>query len=385
MDRLTAWANTRNGRSQVALERVGFKREGVLRAFHRHGDVLHDVVVFGMTRNGWMRSGLARGTGRHRGDVAAGIQPSDDANHPADSGVERHDRSRLGSLPAPGPRNPRARIAACTDDLGEVSMPDHARRRGTTVYRAPRSARHSRCCSPARHRGRPGAAAAAAAAAGADACRRRPRSRCRSTVPAAQPCPGARRRSGARARRVAVGCLVNKARTQRRPARLRAGTARSPAPPRRHARDMARRGYFAHQRAGGPSLARRARAAGFRGRRRRRGDRLRLRLARARPLAIVRAWLASPPHRAILLSRPQPRRDRRRRPRRPSRCGGRGATYVLDAGLRRSVPPARPRRTRGPRARARPRSTAPARAARRRGRPRPRRAPSRPTARRRGA
>jgi ribosomal-protein-alanine N-acetyltransferase len=58
MDRLTAWANTRNGRSQVALERVGFKREGVLRAFHRHGDVLHDVVVFGMTRAGWMHSAL---------------------------------------------------------------------------------------------------------------------------------------------------------------------------------------------------------------------------------------------------------------------------------------------------------------------------------------
>jgi ribosomal-protein-alanine N-acetyltransferase len=58
MDRLTAWANTRNGRSQVALERVGFKREGVLRAFHRHGDVLHDVVVFGMTRSGWLKSDL---------------------------------------------------------------------------------------------------------------------------------------------------------------------------------------------------------------------------------------------------------------------------------------------------------------------------------------
>ena len=58
MDRLTAWANTRNGRSQVALERVGFKREGVLRAFHRHGDVLHDVVVFGMVRKGWMHSRL---------------------------------------------------------------------------------------------------------------------------------------------------------------------------------------------------------------------------------------------------------------------------------------------------------------------------------------
>ena len=58
MDRLTAWANTRNGRSQAALERVGFKREGVLRAFHRHGDVLHDVVVFSMLRSSWERSPL---------------------------------------------------------------------------------------------------------------------------------------------------------------------------------------------------------------------------------------------------------------------------------------------------------------------------------------
>jgi [ribosomal protein S5]-alanine N-acetyltransferase len=58
MDRLTAWANTRNGRSQAALERVGFKREGVLRAFHRHGDLLHDVVVFGMTCKGWVHSPL---------------------------------------------------------------------------------------------------------------------------------------------------------------------------------------------------------------------------------------------------------------------------------------------------------------------------------------
>jgi [ribosomal protein S5]-alanine N-acetyltransferase len=59
MDRLTAWANTRNGRSQVALERVGFRREGVLRSWHRHGDVLHDVVVFGMTRPQWESSPLA--------------------------------------------------------------------------------------------------------------------------------------------------------------------------------------------------------------------------------------------------------------------------------------------------------------------------------------
>jgi ribosomal-protein-alanine N-acetyltransferase len=58
MDRLTAWANTRNGRSQVALERVGFRREGVLAAWHRHGEQLHDVVVFGMTRPAWEQSAL---------------------------------------------------------------------------------------------------------------------------------------------------------------------------------------------------------------------------------------------------------------------------------------------------------------------------------------
>jgi len=59
LERLTAWANTRNGRSQVALERVGFRREGVLGGWHRHGDRVHDVVVFGLTRAAWRRSPLA--------------------------------------------------------------------------------------------------------------------------------------------------------------------------------------------------------------------------------------------------------------------------------------------------------------------------------------
>jgi len=59
LERLTAWANTRNGRSQVALERVGFRREGVLYAWHRHGDAVHDVVVFAMLRAGLERSPLA--------------------------------------------------------------------------------------------------------------------------------------------------------------------------------------------------------------------------------------------------------------------------------------------------------------------------------------
>jgi ribosomal-protein-alanine N-acetyltransferase len=58
LDRLTAWANTRNGRSQLALERVGFRREGVLAGWHRHGEELHDVVVYGMLRGDWERSPL---------------------------------------------------------------------------------------------------------------------------------------------------------------------------------------------------------------------------------------------------------------------------------------------------------------------------------------
>jgi ribosomal-protein-alanine N-acetyltransferase len=58
MDRLTAWANTQNGRSQTALERVGFQREGVLAGWHRHGERVHDVVVFGLLRRAWESSPL---------------------------------------------------------------------------------------------------------------------------------------------------------------------------------------------------------------------------------------------------------------------------------------------------------------------------------------
>ena len=57
-ERLTAWAGTRNGRSQAALERIGFRREGVLSAWHRHGDRTYDVVVYGLLRAAWERSPL---------------------------------------------------------------------------------------------------------------------------------------------------------------------------------------------------------------------------------------------------------------------------------------------------------------------------------------
>jgi ribosomal-protein-alanine N-acetyltransferase len=48
LERLGAYASTENRRSQVALERLGYVREGVLRSFHRHGDAVHDVVLYSL-------------------------------------------------------------------------------------------------------------------------------------------------------------------------------------------------------------------------------------------------------------------------------------------------------------------------------------------------
>jgi len=59
LDRLGAYADVENRRSQVALERLGFVREGLLRRWHRHGDVAHDVYVFGLLREEWASSPLA--------------------------------------------------------------------------------------------------------------------------------------------------------------------------------------------------------------------------------------------------------------------------------------------------------------------------------------
>jgi len=60
LERLTALANTTNGRSQRALERLGFRQEGVLRCWHRHGDTVHDVVISGLLKETWERSELAQ-------------------------------------------------------------------------------------------------------------------------------------------------------------------------------------------------------------------------------------------------------------------------------------------------------------------------------------
>jgi len=58
MERLTAHAAVENERSQAALERLGFRREGVLEAWHRHGDRVYDLVVYAFLRADWERSPL---------------------------------------------------------------------------------------------------------------------------------------------------------------------------------------------------------------------------------------------------------------------------------------------------------------------------------------
>ncbi|HZO37394.1 MAG TPA: GNAT family protein [Solirubrobacteraceae bacterium] len=51
--RVGAYANVDNARSQHALEKLGFVREGLLRRWHRHGDRYHDVLVYGLLREEW--------------------------------------------------------------------------------------------------------------------------------------------------------------------------------------------------------------------------------------------------------------------------------------------------------------------------------------------
>jgi [ribosomal protein S5]-alanine N-acetyltransferase len=53
LNRIGAYSNVDHGRSQRALERLGFRREGVLRGWHRHPDGFHDVVVFGLLAEDW--------------------------------------------------------------------------------------------------------------------------------------------------------------------------------------------------------------------------------------------------------------------------------------------------------------------------------------------
>jgi ribosomal-protein-alanine N-acetyltransferase len=73
VERLGAYADVRNTRSQAALERLGFEREGVLRAFHRHGGKPRDVVSYSLLRDDWRDSPLAEVEARLSGSPPAGF------------------------------------------------------------------------------------------------------------------------------------------------------------------------------------------------------------------------------------------------------------------------------------------------------------------------
>lgn len=69
LERLGAYTNPDNERSIVALQRIGFQREGTLRSYHRHGDRRHDVHVFGCLREQWQAGPLAAVAVELRGEV----------------------------------------------------------------------------------------------------------------------------------------------------------------------------------------------------------------------------------------------------------------------------------------------------------------------------
>src|SRR4051794_32148019 len=59
MHRLGAYSNPANVASTKALLAIGFRHEGVLRDWHRHGERHHDVNVFGLLRAEWEHGPLA--------------------------------------------------------------------------------------------------------------------------------------------------------------------------------------------------------------------------------------------------------------------------------------------------------------------------------------
>jgi uncharacterized protein YkwD len=135
---------------------------------------------------------------------------------------------------------------------------------------------------------------------------------------------GARRASAAKLRR-AMLCLVNRTRIAAglAPFRGERHLARAAS---RHAADMGRRHYFAHVSPSGTSPMSRARSAGWRGGV---GEVIAWGCGTlSSPSATLRAWLNSPPHRAILLGNAHSAGVGVKR---LSGCGGR-AYWVIDVG-----------------------------------------------------
>lgn len=127
--------------------------------------------------------------------------------------------------------------------------------------------------------------------------------------------------------RAALLCVVNRKRTANGLRALKVDRKLKKAAG-RHARDMLRHGYFAHQRAGGPDLTDRLRRAGFRGAAW--GETIAYGCGSSgSPRATLRLWMNSPPHRSIILSGTYGRGGIGVTTSAP--CG-RGSMWVLDVG-----------------------------------------------------
>jgi uncharacterized protein YkwD len=156
-------------------------------------------------------------------------------------------------------------------------------------------------------------------------------------LPAASPADAGRGCPGARAQiskaspdklRSALLCLVNRKRAAnglealRRDRKLQRAAGR-------HARDMVRHDYFAHQREDGPDLTERLDRVGWSGTAW--GENIAYGCGSASsPKATLRNWMNSPPHRGILLSGSYRRGGLGVGAEAP--CGNDGAIWVLDVG-----------------------------------------------------
>jgi uncharacterized protein YkwD len=128
--------------------------------------------------------------------------------------------------------------------------------------------------------------------------------------------------------RSALLCLVNRKRSANGLSALRLDRKLQRAAG-RHARDMVKHDYFAHQRSGGPDLTARLDRVGWNGRAW--GETIAYGCgASSSPKATLRGWMNSPPHREIILSGSYRRGGLGVGAEAP--CGGGGATWVLDVG-----------------------------------------------------
>jgi uncharacterized protein YkwD len=148
---------------------------------------------------------------------------------------------------------------------------------------------------------------------------------------AAGACPGAKARiskASPRTLRSALLCLVNRKRAANGLKALRLDRKLQRAAG-RHARDMVKHDYFAHQRDGGPDLSTRLDRVGWDGEAW--GETIAYGCGKSgSPKATLRGWMNSPPHRHIILSGGYRRGGLGVGG--EALCGAHGATWVLDVG-----------------------------------------------------